>query len=64
MNSILEQLEQLKENKDYDSNKLMDICSNMEELIGADVMWRTLKYGFEVNEFLENLEYIARETDL
>ena len=43
---------------------LDDIADGMEEIIGSAEMWDTLRHGFEPSEFLENLEYIARECDL
>lgn len=62
--SILDQIKELKENQENVSEKINDIADQMEELIGPAEMWNTLRPGFNLHEFIENLEYIARENDL
>ena len=65
--SILRQISELKGNQENVSKKINDIndiADQMEELIGPAKMWNTLRPGFSLREFIENLEYIARENDL
>ena len=62
--SILHQIRELKGNQENVSKKINDIADQMEELIGPAKMWNTLRPGFSLREFIENLEYIARENDL
>lgn len=61
---LLEQLREIKQTNSYDINKLNKIADEIEEEIGPAEMWNTLRPAFSVGEFLENLEYIAREHDL
>ena len=63
MESYLEIIRELR-SSNYNRSDLDDIADGMEELIGSAEMWNTLRYGFESSEYLENLEYIARECDL
>ena len=62
--SIYEEILDLIKSDSYDKAKLNDIANRMEEKIGPAEMWNTLRPGFEFDEFLENLEYIAREADI
>lgn len=62
--SKLEQITELKENHDYDSEKLGKIADEMEEELGSAEMWNILRPGFSNDELIENLEYIAREADI
>ena len=62
--SLLEEIKAFKESDSYDMSILNDIANRMEEKIGPAEMWNTLRPGFEFDEFLENLEYIAREADI
>lgn len=61
---LLEQLREIKQTRNYDRNQLEKIADIMEEEIGPAEMWNTLRPAFSAGEFLENLEYIAREHDL
>lgn len=63
MESYLEIIRELR-SSNYTMDDLDDIADGMEEIIGSAEMWDTLRHGFELSEFLENLEYIARECDL
>lgn len=61
----LTKIRDLKEDKPEDmDDQLWDICSEMEELLGADEMWRLLKPHFGIDEFAENLECIAKDADI
>lgn len=62
--SILNEIRDLKESRDYDRSKIDEIADKMEELIGPAEMWNIIRPGFEQDELLENLEYIARESDI
>lgn len=62
--SLLEQIRALKRNQNNVSEEVNTISDKMEELIGPAEMWNTLRPGFDLSEFIENLEYIAREHDL
>lgn len=62
--SKLEQIIKLKENHDYDSEKLNKIADKMEEKLGSAEMWNILRPGFSYDELIENLEYIARESGI
>lgn len=55
---------QMKEHHDYTINDVHDIADRIEEIIGADECWKTLRPAFSIDELLENLEFIARENDL
>ena len=63
MESYLEIIRELR-SSNYTMDDLDDIADGMEDIIGSAEMWDTLRHGFEPSEFLENLEYIARECDL
>jgi len=67
--STLNKIKELKEEYHNSYNvdireKLDNIAVEMEEMIGASAMWHTLQPAFELSEYFENLEYIARENDL
>ena len=62
---LLERIKQLKEEKPIDYlEQLNKICDEMQEILGPAEMWNTLRPGFCIDELAENLEYIARETDI
>ena len=44
--------------------ELNELADKMENEIGAAEMWNILRPGFEVDELIENLEFIAKESDL
>ena len=62
--SIYEEILDLIKSDSYDKAKLNDIANRMEEKIGPAEMWNTLRPGLDYEEFIENLEYIAREADI
>lgn len=62
--SILETIRSMKQNRNYTIDEVDEIADKMEEEIGAAEMWNTLRPGMELDELIENLEYIARENDL
>ena len=62
--SILDELRDLKESKDYSIDKLNILADKLENEFGAAEMWNTLRPGFSTNELMENLIYIAKETDM
>ena len=62
--SYLDEIRELKENNDYDIEKINTIADKMEEELSSSEMWNILRPGFSINELLENLEYIAREADI
>lgn len=62
--TYLELLRQIKEDREYDLEKLEDICNEIEDVLGAAEMWNLLRPGFSYDELLENLEYIAKEADI
>lgn len=62
--SILDELRDLKESKDYSIDKLNILADKLENELGAAEMWNTLRPGFSTNELMENLIYIAKETDM
>ena len=64
MQSLLDELCKLQENKDYRRDALDNIAEMMEAEVGSAALWNTLRSGFETSEYLENLEYLARELDL
>jgi uncharacterized coiled-coil DUF342 family protein len=61
---LLEEIRDLKDSRDYDRVKLDEIADKMEALVGASTMWKTLRPVFELDEYIENLEYIAKDCDL
>jgi len=62
---ILERIKQLKEEKPADYlEQLNEICDEIREILGPAEMWNILRPGFSIDELAENLEYIARETDI
>ena len=61
---LLEEIRNLKETKNYDRIKLDEIERKMRDEIGAAEMWNTIAPAFELDEYIENLEYIAKENDL
>lgn len=61
---LLEEIRDLKDSRDYDRVKLDEIADKMEALVGASTMWKTLRPAFELDEYIENLEYIAKDCDL
>ena len=64
MQNLLDEILELQENGDYRREKLDAIADMMEEEVGSAELWNTLRPGFETSEYLENLEYLARELDL
>lgn len=60
----LEKIRQLKEEGNYDKTALNEIADQMEDLLTPTTMWNTLRPAFELDEFIENLEYIAKECDI
>ena len=62
--SYLDEIRELKENNDYDIEKINTIADKMEEELSSSEMWNILRPAFSINELLENLEYIAREADI
>lgn len=63
MSDYLEKIRDLRVS-DYTREDLDRIADEMEDILGLSTMWETIRVGFENSEFLENLEYIARENDL
>lgn len=61
---ILDELRSLKDNRQYDRDRLEAIADKMENEIGQASMWSTLRPGFSADELLENLIYIAKENEL
>lgn len=59
--SYLDEIRTIKENNDYDIEKINAIADKMEEDISPSEMWNILRPAFSINELLENLEYIAKE---
>ena len=64
MQNLLNNILKLQENGDYRREKLDAIADKMEEEVGASELWNTLRPGFATSEYIENLEYLARELDL
>lgn len=64
MGGILERIRKIREDNSYNRAILNEIADDMEEIIGEEGMWKTLRPGFSTDELLENLEYIAKEEDL
>ena len=62
--SILDELRDLKESKDYSIDKLNILADKLENELGPAQMWKTLRPGFSIDELMENLIYIAKETDM
>ena len=62
--SLLNEIREFRKSESYDMSVLNDIADRMEEAIGPAEMWNILRPGFDSDEFLENLEYIAREADI
>ena len=62
--SFLERIRELKEERMYDINDICEIADEMEEVLGEAGMWRALRPGFDIDEFIENLEYIAKVEDI
>lgn len=61
---FLERIRTLKEEHVYAIDDIITIADEMEELLGEAEMWRILRASFSTDEFIENLEYIARELDI
>ena len=64
MQNLLDEIRELQENGDYRRETLDAIADMMEEAVGAAELWNTLRPGFKTSEYIENLEYLARELDL
>lgn len=64
MATYLEKIREIKENNNYDIELINAIVDKMEEQLGSAEMWNILRPGFDINELLENLEYIASEADI
>lgn len=62
--SILDELRELSENRNYDRTTVDAIADKMEDILGPTEMWNTLRPGFSTDELLSNLEYIAKECDI
>lgn len=60
---LSDKIQQLREDG-YTRAELDEIADEMEEIVGQAEMWNILRLGFHSDEYLENLEYIARECDL
>lgn len=64
MQNLLDEILELQKNGDYRRETLDAIADMMEEEVGSAELWNTLRLGFETSEYMENLEYLARELDL
>lgn len=64
MAEYLDKIRQIKEDRKYDRAQIDVIANEMEEILGPAEMWNYLRYGFTTDEFIENLEYIAKEADI
>ena len=64
MQNLLDEIRELQENGDYRRENLDVIADMMEAEVGSAALWNTLRIGFNTSEYLENLEYLARELDL
>lgn len=62
--TYLERIRDLKNNRDFNLDELNTIADEMEELLTPAEMWNTLRPGFSIDEFIENLEFIAKENDI
>ena len=63
--SLYEDIKQIKKLKENNMREQLDaIADRMEDEIGCAEMWKTLRPGFSTDELAENLEYIAKESDI
>lgn len=62
--SILDELRDLKESRDYSIDKLNILADKLENELSPAQMWNILRPGFSTDELMENLIYIAKETDM
>ena len=62
--SYVSKLKEMKESFSYNREELDKINSEIEQEIGSSEMWKTVSLVFELDEYLENLIYIAEQNDL
>lgn len=62
--TYLELIAELKKSNNYSREIFDEIADEMEDILSPAEMWNILRCAFSMDEFVENLEYIARETDI
>ena len=61
---LLEKIREMKEQGNFNRTDWELIADEMEDILSPAEMWNIVRLGFSTDELIENLEFIARETDI